>query len=185
MIPAAMDYVRADSAEAAVAALAEHGEEAKLLAGGQSLIPLMRLRLATPAVLVDVGRASDLVKTSKHLKPLAEYLLGNLAVVEELRKAMDSKELAGWGLVDKDGTYSGSDMILKNRQTTEHGSLIGRRKKLDTISLEIDGFQDKEINLFNALYVNARFKGSSYSFLACSKGNGLKIPNCVGCHKSK
>jgi len=61
MIPAAMDYVRADSAEAAVAALAEHGEEAKLLAGGQSLIPLMRLRLATPAVLVDVGRASDLV----------------------------------------------------------------------------------------------------------------------------
>ena len=61
MIPAAMDYVRADSAEAAVAALVEHGEEAKLLAGGQSLIPLMRLRLATPAVLVDVGRASDLV----------------------------------------------------------------------------------------------------------------------------
>ena len=64
MIPAAMDYVRADSAEAAVAALAEHGEEAKLLAGGQSLIPLMRLRLATPAVLVDVGRASDLVGIS-------------------------------------------------------------------------------------------------------------------------
>ena len=93
-----------------------------------------------------ISRASDLVKTSKHLKPLAEYLLGNLAVVEDLRKAMDSKELVGWGLVDKDGTYSGSDMILKNRQTTEHGSLIGRRKKLDTISLEIDGFQDKEMN---------------------------------------
>ena len=44
MIPAAMDYVRADSAEAAVAALAEHGEEATLLAGGQSLVPLMSLR---------------------------------------------------------------------------------------------------------------------------------------------
>ena len=64
MIPAAMDYVRADSAAAAVAALAEPGEEAKLLAGGQSLLPLMRLRLATPAVLVDVGRASDLVGIS-------------------------------------------------------------------------------------------------------------------------
>ena len=48
-----------------------------------------------------ISRASDLVKTSKHLKPLAEYLLGNLAVVEDLRKAMDSKELEGWGLVDK------------------------------------------------------------------------------------
>ena len=60
MIPAAVDYVRADSAEAAIAALGEHGDEAKLLAGGQSLIPLMRLRLATPTVLVDVGRAADL-----------------------------------------------------------------------------------------------------------------------------
>ncbi|MDP6481382.1 MAG: FAD binding domain-containing protein [Acidimicrobiales bacterium] len=60
MIPAAVGYVRADSAEAAVAALGEYGDDAKLLAGGQSLIPLMRLRLARPGVLVDVGRADDL-----------------------------------------------------------------------------------------------------------------------------
>ncbi|MFP3905825.1 MAG: FAD binding domain-containing protein [Acidimicrobiales bacterium] len=60
MIPATFDYVRADSAEAAVAALAEHGDEAKLLAGGHSLIPMMKLRLAVPAVLVDIGRLSDL-----------------------------------------------------------------------------------------------------------------------------
>jgi carbon-monoxide dehydrogenase medium subunit len=52
--------VRADSAEAAVAALSEHGDEAKLLAGGQSLIPLMKLRLARPSVLVDLGRADEL-----------------------------------------------------------------------------------------------------------------------------
>lgn len=60
MIPAAFDYVRADSAEAAIAQLAEHGEDAKLLAGGMSLLPLMKLRLATPSVLVDVGRVRDL-----------------------------------------------------------------------------------------------------------------------------
>ncbi len=60
MIPAAFDYVRADSAEAALAALAEHGDEAKLLAGGHSLLPLMRLRLAVPSVIVDIGRLSDL-----------------------------------------------------------------------------------------------------------------------------
>jgi len=60
VIPAAFDYVRADSAEAAIAALAEHGDEAKLLAGGHSLIPLMRFRLARPEVLVDVGRVDDL-----------------------------------------------------------------------------------------------------------------------------
>ena len=64
MIPAAVDYVRADSVEAAIAALVEHGDEAKLLAGGQSLLPLMRLRLATPTVLVDVGRATDLAGIS-------------------------------------------------------------------------------------------------------------------------
>jgi aerobic carbon-monoxide dehydrogenase medium subunit len=55
MIPAAFDYVRARSVEEAVTALAEHGEDAKLLAGGHSLLPLMKLRLATPAVLVDIA----------------------------------------------------------------------------------------------------------------------------------
>jgi len=60
VIPAAFDYVRASSAEEAIGALAEHGDDAKLLAGGMSLLPLMKLRLATPAVLVDVGRVADL-----------------------------------------------------------------------------------------------------------------------------
>jgi aerobic carbon-monoxide dehydrogenase medium subunit len=60
MIPARFDYVAAGSADDAVAALVEHGDDAKLLAGGMSLIPLMKLRLATPSVLVDIGRISDL-----------------------------------------------------------------------------------------------------------------------------
>ncbi len=60
MIPAAFDYQRADSADAALALLNEHGDEAKLLAGGHSLLPLMKLRLAAPEVLIDVGRLDDL-----------------------------------------------------------------------------------------------------------------------------
>lgn len=60
MIPAPFVYERADTAEGAVAALTEHGDEAKLLAGGHSLLPLMKFRLATPAVLVDIGRISEL-----------------------------------------------------------------------------------------------------------------------------
>lgn len=60
MIPAAFDYVRAESAAHAVSLLAEHGDEAKLLAGGHSLLPLMKYRLAAPAVLVDIGRLADL-----------------------------------------------------------------------------------------------------------------------------
>ena len=49
MIPAAFEYARARSAEEAVALLSRYGEDAKIVAGGQSLIPLMRLRLANPA----------------------------------------------------------------------------------------------------------------------------------------
>ncbi len=56
MIPAPFDYVRAGSVEHALALLAEHGDEAKLLAGGHSLLPMMKLRLAFPSVLVDVRR---------------------------------------------------------------------------------------------------------------------------------
>lgn len=60
MIPAAFDYQRASSAEEAISLVGQHGDEAKLLAGGHSLLPLMKLRLAQPSVLVDIGRLTDL-----------------------------------------------------------------------------------------------------------------------------
>ena len=60
MIPAPFDYEVAESADQAGALLGQHGEDAKLLAGGHSLLPLMRLRLAAPSVLVDIGRIGDL-----------------------------------------------------------------------------------------------------------------------------
>jgi carbon-monoxide dehydrogenase medium subunit len=60
MIPAPFEYVRAGSVDEAIAALTEHGDDAKLIAGGHSLLPLMKLRLAVPAVLVDISRIPDL-----------------------------------------------------------------------------------------------------------------------------
>ena len=60
MIPAVFDYVRAGSADEAITLLGEHGDEAKLLAGGHSLLPMMKLRLAVPSVLIDIGRVTDL-----------------------------------------------------------------------------------------------------------------------------
>jgi len=60
VIPAAFDYVRAESAEEAIGLIGQHGDEAKFIAGGHSLLPLMKLRLAQPTVLVDIGRISDL-----------------------------------------------------------------------------------------------------------------------------
>lgn len=60
MIPAAFKYERADSVDNALELLSNYGEDAKLLAGGHSLLPMMKLRLATPTALIDVGRLGDL-----------------------------------------------------------------------------------------------------------------------------
>ena len=60
MLPAPFEYHRPDTLEEALQLLAEHGEDAKVLAGGQSLIPLMKLRFAAPARLIDVNRISGL-----------------------------------------------------------------------------------------------------------------------------
>ncbi len=60
MIPAQFDYVIASTLDEAVKLLAEHPDDAKLLAGGHSLIPAMKLRLAMPQLLIDIGRIKDL-----------------------------------------------------------------------------------------------------------------------------
>ena len=60
MIPAAFEYLRAHSPDEAFAQLQKYGADARVLAGGQSLIPAMRFRLARPAVLVDVNEIRDL-----------------------------------------------------------------------------------------------------------------------------
>ena len=63
MIPAEFDYVAPDSLEAALGALRDGGEDAKVLAGGHSLLPLMKLRLAAPSLLVDLRRVPGLAAT--------------------------------------------------------------------------------------------------------------------------
>jgi carbon-monoxide dehydrogenase medium subunit len=60
MIPSKFEYVRPHTLDEAFALLAQHGDDAKILAGGHSLIPMMKLRLAEPGVLVDIGGLSDL-----------------------------------------------------------------------------------------------------------------------------
>jgi len=60
MIPAAFEYIRAGSVDEAIALLERHGEDAKLLAGGHSIIPMMKLRLAAPATLIDIGEIPQL-----------------------------------------------------------------------------------------------------------------------------
>ncbi|HEV2875332.1 MAG TPA: FAD binding domain-containing protein, partial [Thermoleophilaceae bacterium] len=65
MIPAAFDYAAPESVDDAIAALHDGGEEAKLIAGGHSLLPLMKLRLAFPTLLVDLRRVPGLSRIER------------------------------------------------------------------------------------------------------------------------
>ncbi|GAC1363307.1 MAG: xanthine dehydrogenase family protein subunit M [Ktedonobacteraceae bacterium] len=60
MIPGSFDYVVAKSVPEAIMLLQQHGDEAKILAGGHSLIPVLRFRLASPSILIDINRIQDL-----------------------------------------------------------------------------------------------------------------------------
>ena len=79
MKPAAFEYVRPDTLAEAVEALAEHGDRAKILAGGQSLVPALNMRISRPEVLVDINRLSELSGTRS--------LNGSLGVGATVRQA--------------------------------------------------------------------------------------------------
>ena len=84
MIPAAFDYLRAHTTDEAFARLQQHGAEARVLAGGQSLIPAMRFRLARPAVLVDINSLKDLSGLRVNGKALA---IGAIARDSDIERA--------------------------------------------------------------------------------------------------
>jgi 2-furoyl-CoA dehydrogenase FAD binding subunit len=60
MKPAKFDYIRADSADEAISVLDEYGDEARILAGGQSLMPMLNMRLTQPQILIDISQSDDL-----------------------------------------------------------------------------------------------------------------------------
>jgi len=81
MIPPAFEYLRPKTIPEAIAFLQQHGDEAKILSGGQSLIPLMKFRLARPAYLIDINRISGL----SYIKEEGGYLkIGGLTRESEL-----------------------------------------------------------------------------------------------------
>ena len=65
MKPPRFDYVRAASAEEAIEALAEHGDDARVLAGGQSLVAMLNMRLVAPEVIVDISRVPELATIAR------------------------------------------------------------------------------------------------------------------------
>ena len=81
MIPPSFEYLRPNTIPEAIAMLQQHGDAAKILSGGQSLIPMMKLRLARPAILIDINRIAGL----SHIKEEGGYLkIGGLTREAEL-----------------------------------------------------------------------------------------------------
>jgi carbon-monoxide dehydrogenase medium subunit len=115
MFPAAFDYLAPPTLDETLATLSERGDEAKVLAGGQSLIPLMKLRLATPSLVVDLGRIDDLVFMSSDGSTLrigARVRHCDIEASPELRRDCpilhDAVRLISDPLVRNMGTAAGS-----------------------------------------------------------------------------
>jgi carbon-monoxide dehydrogenase medium subunit len=115
MIPSAFDYVRASSVDDAIRLLGEHGEDAKVLAGGMSLIPMMKLRFAAPTTLVDIRKIPALTGiTVKGDRITIGALTTHAAIAasEELRSSApalwDAANVLGDPQVRNLGTIGGS-----------------------------------------------------------------------------
>jgi carbon-monoxide dehydrogenase medium subunit len=115
MIPSAFEYFAPTTLQEAVSLLAAHKEAAKLLAGGHSLLPMMKLRLASPACLIDLGRIPDLAYIREsdgrvHIGPMTTHVM--LETSELLRQRLTALAEAAAAIGDVQvrnrGTIGGS-----------------------------------------------------------------------------
>jgi len=111
MIPAAFDYSRASTVDEALALLMEHGADAKLIAGGQSLLPYMKLRLARPDRLIDIGRIDSL--RGVRALPDGRLAIGALTTYAQL---LDDPKAMGLALM-ADALPRIADVQVRNRGT--------------------------------------------------------------------
>ena len=107
MIPSPFDYAAPETIQEAVSALQEGGEDAKILAGGHSLVPLMRLRLAAPALLVDLRRIPGLSGVQREN---GHWRIGTMTRHAELQ---DREDLGAYAAV----AHGIADQQVRNRGT--------------------------------------------------------------------
>lgn len=108
MKPPIFDYYRASSVEEAVEMLTSLGEDAKLLAGGQSLVPLMAFRLARPTALVDINPIKELSYIRREDETL---VIGALTRHRQIERCTDRAALEGFELLPRTATWIGHDPI--------------------------------------------------------------------------
>ncbi|MEK0337682.1 MAG: hypothetical protein QQN41_09655, partial [Nitrosopumilus sp.] len=129
-------------------------------AGKISLIPFeevqnRKLKLsAVPNNDLIIGRASDLIKSESQYKAIAEILLGNTLIVNDLSRAILDPNLSGWTLIDLQGTSFSNNLIFKNPGSGK-GTIIGRKEKIESLKIDIDKIEqnikthDSEISKFD------------------------------------
>lgn len=111
MIPSEFDYIKAGSVQEALSLLQQHGDDAKVLAGGHSLIPLLKLRLASPAVLVDISGIKEL----KGVQQKGDMItIGALTTHGDLES--DSSLKGSFPILSEAATVIGDPMV-RNRGT--------------------------------------------------------------------
>ena len=115
MFPAAFDYIAPASLDEALRLLSQHGDDAKVLAGGQSLIPLLKLRFAAPVILVDIGRVDGLEgirRENGHVRIGARTRHRDVESATDLRGTLDvlldAPPLISDPLIRNMGTVGGS-----------------------------------------------------------------------------
>jgi carbon-monoxide dehydrogenase medium subunit len=113
VIPASFDYVAAGSPAHALALLERFGDDAKLLAGGHSLLPMMKLRLAAPSVLIDIGQLADLKGISEDGSDLV------------IGAATTHAEIAGSELVRRDSPLLAHSAAQVGDPQIRHRGTIG------------------------------------------------------------
>ncbi|WP_346958185.1 xanthine dehydrogenase family protein subunit M [uncultured Arthrobacter sp.] len=110
-IPAPFDYVRATTVENALELLARHGPESRVVAGGHSLLPMMKLRLSRPEWLIDIN---DLFELDFILRDGGELRIGALTRHSTL---LESEEIAGLFPIVRDAEQVIADPVVRNRGT--------------------------------------------------------------------
>lgn len=114
MKPRPFDYARPDTVDEAVALLAEHGDEARILAGGQSLMAMMNLRLADPAMLIDIARIEEL----SHIRDRGDTI--------EIGAAVTQNRLLAWpDLARKLPLLAAALPFVGHFQTRNKGTVCG------------------------------------------------------------
>lgn len=110
-IPAPFDYAKAESVDDAVALLSRYGEDARIVAGGHSLLPMMKLRLARPEWLIDINGVTELDFIRR------EGDVMRIGALTRHRTLLDSRELAGLFPIIADAERVVADPVVRNRGT--------------------------------------------------------------------